>query len=166
MNLFQALVLGIVQGATEYIPVSSSAHLVLIPWLLGWPDASFAFEVLIQLGTLVGVFVYFWEILVAGVCSYLEFLLFQKIVPVDICVTIPIILPNHNIAIDCWPHLIFFISGNLEFCSGFKIVPVDICVTISIVFPDHNIAIDCWENLIVWICSDLELLRMYTRGNE
>ncbi len=61
MNLLQALVLGIVQGATEYIPVSSSAHLVIVPWLLGWPDASFAFEVLVQWGTLVGVFIFFWQ---------------------------------------------------------------------------------------------------------
>jgi len=65
MDLFQALILGIVQGATEYIPVSSSAHLVLTPWLLGWPDASFAFEVLVQLGTLVGVFVFFWQDIMA-----------------------------------------------------------------------------------------------------
>lgn len=61
MDLFQAFILGLVQGATEYIPVSSSAHLVLVPWLLGWPDASFEFEVLVQWGTLVGVFVYFWR---------------------------------------------------------------------------------------------------------
>ena len=59
MNLVQALILGIVQGVTEYIPVSSSAHLVLVPWLLGWPDATFEFEVLVQMGTLVGVFVFF-----------------------------------------------------------------------------------------------------------
>lgn len=61
MDLFQALILGIVQGLTEYIPVSSSGHLVLVPWLLGWPDAPFTFEVLIQWGTLVGVFIYFWR---------------------------------------------------------------------------------------------------------
>lgn len=61
MDLFQAFILGIVQGATEYIPVSSSAHLVLVPWLLGWPDAPFAFEVLVQWGTLVGVFIFFWQ---------------------------------------------------------------------------------------------------------
>lgn len=60
MNLLQALILGLVQGATEYIPVSSSAHLVLVPWFLGWPDPSFEFEVLVQWGTLVGVFVFFW----------------------------------------------------------------------------------------------------------
>jgi undecaprenyl-diphosphatase len=61
MNLFQALILGIIQGLTEYIPVSSSGHLVLVPWLLGWPDAPFTFEVLVQWGTLVGVFIYFWR---------------------------------------------------------------------------------------------------------
>ncbi|NJN96872.1 MAG: UDP-diphosphatase, partial [Anaerolineales bacterium] len=50
MDLFQALILGLVQGLTEYIPVSSSGHLVLVPWLLGWPDAPFTFEVLVQWG--------------------------------------------------------------------------------------------------------------------
>jgi undecaprenyl-diphosphatase len=60
MSLLHALILGIVQGATEYIPVSSSAHLVLVPWLLGWPEPPFTFDVLVQWGTLVGVFVYFW----------------------------------------------------------------------------------------------------------
>lgn len=61
MNIIQAIILGLVQGVTEYIPVSSSAHLVLVPWLLGWGDASFEFEVLVQWGTLVGVLVYFWR---------------------------------------------------------------------------------------------------------
>jgi undecaprenyl-diphosphatase len=60
MSLLQALILGIVQGVTEYIPISSSAHLVLVPWLLGWPEPPFTFDVLVQWGTLVGVFVYFW----------------------------------------------------------------------------------------------------------
>ncbi len=67
MSLFQALVLGIVQGLTEYLPVSSSAHLVLVPWALGWefdPDAAFAFDVLVQMGTLVAVIAYFWKDLV------------------------------------------------------------------------------------------------------
>ncbi len=64
MSLLQAFVLGIVQGLTEYLPVSSSAHLVLVPWALGWefePNAAFAFDVLVQMGTLVAVVVYFWK---------------------------------------------------------------------------------------------------------
>jgi undecaprenyl-diphosphatase len=67
LSLLQALILGIVQGLTEYLPVSSSAHLVLVPWTLGWqlePNAEFAFDVLVQMGTLVAVIVYFWKDLV------------------------------------------------------------------------------------------------------
>ncbi|GBD08638.1 Undecaprenyl-diphosphatase [Candidatus Thermoflexus japonica] len=73
MTWFQALVLGIVQGLTEYLPVSSSAHLVLVPWLLGWRNDErlvFPFDVLVQWGTLVPVLIYFhrdlWAILAGG----------------------------------------------------------------------------------------------------
>jgi len=72
MTLFQALVLGIVQGVTEYIPVSSSAHLVLVPWLLGWPEAGFVFDVLVQWGTLVAVILYFWRDLVTLIAAALQ----------------------------------------------------------------------------------------------
>jgi undecaprenyl-diphosphatase len=78
MSLVQALILGIVQGATEYIPVSSSAHLVLVPWLLGWPDATFEFEVLVQMGTLVGVFVFFWNDILAIVQAVTKGILQRK----------------------------------------------------------------------------------------
>ena len=64
MSIFQALILGIIQGLTEYIPVSSTAHLILVPWLLGWnfaPDAKVVFDILVQWGTLVGVVIYFWH---------------------------------------------------------------------------------------------------------
>lgn len=59
MNVLQALVLGVVQGLTEFLPVSSTAHLRLVPHLLGWPDPGAAVSAVIQLGTLVAVFVYF-----------------------------------------------------------------------------------------------------------
>jgi undecaprenyl-diphosphatase len=52
------VVYGAVQGATEYLPVSSSAHLALVPWIFGWSTPSFAFDVLVQLGTLAAVCVY------------------------------------------------------------------------------------------------------------
>ena len=64
MTILHAIVLGIVQGLTEFIPVSSSAHLVLVPWLLGWTfdqQTAFVFGVLVQWGTLVAVFAYFWS---------------------------------------------------------------------------------------------------------
>ena len=68
MTFFQSLILGIVQGLTEYLPVSSSAHLVLVPYLLNWsfPAAQiFPFDVLVQMGTLVAVILYFWKDLIS-----------------------------------------------------------------------------------------------------
>jgi undecaprenyl-diphosphatase len=63
MTFIQALILGIIQGLTEFLPVSSSAHLVIAPFLLGWtiPEQQvLPFDVLVQLGTLLAVIIYFW----------------------------------------------------------------------------------------------------------
>ncbi len=59
MEALRFLFLGIVQGATEFIPVSSSAHLVLVPWLAGWPPTGLLFDTVVHWGSLVGVLVYF-----------------------------------------------------------------------------------------------------------
>lgn len=56
---FQALVLGLIQGLGEFLPISSSAHLVLAPWVFGWPDPGLAFDVALHLGTLLAVLWYF-----------------------------------------------------------------------------------------------------------
>ncbi len=64
MSFLQSLILGIVQGLTEFIPVSSTAHLILVPWLAGWKfDAkvAFVFDILLQLGTVAAVIAYFWK---------------------------------------------------------------------------------------------------------
>ena len=64
MSIVQAIVLGIVQGLTEFIPVSSTAHLILVERVLGWQfeeGVAVAFNILIQLGTTVAVVVYFWR---------------------------------------------------------------------------------------------------------
>ena len=61
MNVIQALVLGLLQGLTEFIPVSSSGHLVLVPWLFGWPAPSMAFDTVLHLGTLAAILGFFWR---------------------------------------------------------------------------------------------------------
>jgi undecaprenyl-diphosphatase len=74
--ILQAVVIGVVQGLTEFLPVSSSAHLILIPPVLGWDDPfinSAAFDVMLHLGTLVALIVYFWRdlfsLIGAGIAS-------------------------------------------------------------------------------------------------
>src|SRR5512137_642702 len=59
MTLVEASVLGVVQGLTEFLPISSIAHLRVVPALFGWSDPGAAFSAVIQLGTLVAVLVYF-----------------------------------------------------------------------------------------------------------
>jgi undecaprenyl-diphosphatase len=64
----QAIVLSIVQGVTEFLPISSSGHLILVPWFLGWPDQGTAFDVATNTGTLLAVVAYFhrdlWDLIV------------------------------------------------------------------------------------------------------
>lgn len=59
MTVFQALVLGLIQGLTEFLPVSSSGHLIFVPTVLGWPDQGVAFDLVMHLGTLLAVVIYF-----------------------------------------------------------------------------------------------------------
>jgi len=61
MTLLQAVVLGLFQGLGEFLPISSSAHLVLIPWLFGWPDPGLTFDIALHWGTLISVIVFFWR---------------------------------------------------------------------------------------------------------
>lgn len=61
MSLLEAIVLGLVQGLGEFLPISSSAHLVLVPWLFKWPDPGLTFDIALHIGTLIAVIVYFWK---------------------------------------------------------------------------------------------------------
>ncbi len=67
MSLIQVILLAIVQGITEFLPISSTAHLILVPWLFGWEDQGLTFDVALHAGTLLAVLVYFartwWEML-------------------------------------------------------------------------------------------------------
>lgn len=61
MDWIQTIVLALVQGLTEFLPISSSAHLILVPELLGWPDQGLAFDVAVHVGTLGAVLAYFYR---------------------------------------------------------------------------------------------------------
>ena len=61
MEYWQAFVLGIVQGLTEFLPISSTAHLKVVPTIFGWKDAGLSFDAVIQLGSIVAVVSYFWK---------------------------------------------------------------------------------------------------------
>ena len=61
MPVWQAVVYGVVQGLAEFLPISSSAHLTLLPWALGWEDPGLAFDVALHWGTLAAVLAIFWK---------------------------------------------------------------------------------------------------------
>lgn len=69
MPLYQAVILALVQGLTEFLPISSSGHLALAPWLLGWKDPGLTFDIALHLGTLVAVVIYFFKDWVQVLCQ-------------------------------------------------------------------------------------------------
>jgi undecaprenyl-diphosphatase len=74
MTIIQSILLGIVQGLTEFLPISSSGHLVIIPKLLGWQipaQEAFIFDVLVQVATLLAVIAYFWQELITIIQAFL-----------------------------------------------------------------------------------------------
>ncbi|MFN2196379.1 MAG: undecaprenyl-diphosphate phosphatase [Anaerolineales bacterium] len=81
MSPLQAFILGIIQGITEFLPISSSGHLVIAPYLFGWtipPEDAFVFDVLVLVATLVAVFIYFWGDLTAFVIAFIRGLFHRK----------------------------------------------------------------------------------------
>jgi undecaprenyl-diphosphatase len=75
MDLMQAVVLAVVQGLSEFLPISSSGHLILIPHFLGWTDQGLAFDVAVHVGTLLALLIYFRRELTTMLVAWLESLL-------------------------------------------------------------------------------------------
>ena len=61
MDILIAIILGIIQGLTEFLPISSSAHLILVPWFFGWQPNGLTFDVSVHLGTTLAVLAFFWR---------------------------------------------------------------------------------------------------------
>lgn len=78
-DFLRAIVLGTVQGLTEFLPISSSGHLILVPRLLGWDDQGLAFDVGLHLGTLVALLVYFWRDWIRMITSFLGDALVERL---------------------------------------------------------------------------------------
>ena len=74
MTLIQSIVLGVVQGIGEFLPISSSAHLILVPYLLGWKESSMAFDIALHFGTLLAVLAIFfkewWNLFIGAIYNF------------------------------------------------------------------------------------------------
>ena len=85
MPIYQAIILGIVQGLSEFVPISSSGHLLLVPWLAGWqeldPSVKKSFDVALHLGTLVAVVGYFWRDVSTYVVEGTKLVVARKVPP-------------------------------------------------------------------------------------
>ena len=81
MTLFQSIILGIIQGASEFLPISSSGHLVIAPYLFGWdinPLEAFVFDVLVQVATLIAVIIYYWKDLIDILKAFIQGIITKK----------------------------------------------------------------------------------------
>lgn len=98
LNAFQIAILSLVQGLTEFLPISSSAHLILVPYLANWPDQGILFDVAVHFGTLLAVTLYFRKILMSIATHWVHSLLTRHSTPESklgwqlILTTIPAVL--------------------------------------------------------------------------
>jgi len=78
MSIIEAIVLGLVQGLTEFIPISSTGHLKIVPELLGWGDPGAAVSAVIQFGTILAVIIYFFRDILRLISGFVRGLMSRK----------------------------------------------------------------------------------------
>lgn len=81
MEIWQAIVLGMVQGLTEFMPISSSAHLIIVPAIFQWKDPGLSFDVALHIGTLAATLVYFWSDLIQIAIGWVRSLRHRSLQP-------------------------------------------------------------------------------------
>ena len=74
MPIEQIVVLALIQGITEFLPISSSGHLILVPLITGWPDQGLMTDVMVHMGSFVAVLVYFWRDVLRLITGFLGLL--------------------------------------------------------------------------------------------
>ncbi len=79
MDILKAVILGIIQGITEFMPISSSAHLIIFPKILGWPYLGKAFDVALHLGTFLALLIYYWKNILALLKAFGSSLIERKL---------------------------------------------------------------------------------------
>jgi undecaprenyl-diphosphatase len=72
MDMIQSIVLGAIQGITEFLPISSTAHLVLLPWFFSWKDKGLTFDVALHVGSLLAIILFFWRDWVLIISDFLK----------------------------------------------------------------------------------------------
>ena len=99
MTIFQILVLSLIQGLTEFLPVSSSGHLVLLPHLFGWQNQGLEMDVALHVGTLTAVLIYFWSDIWQMVTHFIRYCLsgFKKLPLMSKCNSLSALLLQHSL---------------------------------------------------------------------
>lgn len=100
MPVLHIVVLAIVQGITEFLPISSSGHLVLVPTLTGWADQGLTIDVAVHVGTLFAVILYFWRDVLAMIQGVLNMLRgrvdpYAKMAGLIILATLPVVVAGY-----------------------------------------------------------------------
>ena len=125
MTIFKAIILGIIQGVAEFLPISSSAHLIVFPYLFGWEESSLAFDVALHFGTMMAVLVIFfkdwWNLFVGAIKDIKnnkkttngKMFWYLVVATIPAAIVVPL-LENPGISANTWLQPIIIASFNVK----------------------------------------------------